>query len=155
MLHGGKADLGADGGLARGVDDHVNVPGGADQLRVLRDRRLAGLEGRVEGGGSLGNGMPVFRVAGDAERLPCGIDVDLGDCRHCDAGHLPALGDDVRSHLAGTNQPDADGPSPFLQAASKIGSQPRGGPDAPVVLRHVECGHSGLPNKERNRILLC
>jgi hypothetical protein len=75
VLHGGEADLGAHRGLAGGVDDHVDMVRGADELCVLRDRRLAGLQRGGKGGGRSGNralpssGRPAMRSAFLAESM--------------------------------------------------------------------------------------
>ena len=54
------------------------------------------------------------------------MEVDFGDGRDGDAGHLLALGDDVGAHFAAADKADADGPSFCFLPPGKIGGEPDG-----------------------------
>ena len=63
VFHGGEADFGADCRLAGGIDHDVDLIRGADQLRILGDRRLAAIERGTEGAGRRSDGIAVLRRA--------------------------------------------------------------------------------------------
>ena len=125
VLHGEKADLGADSGLAGRIDHDVDFTIGADRLRVIGDGNLAGLHGGVEGAFAVGQSDPIFRLAGNYYGTLGGIEIDIGDGGDRNSSHLGTLGDDVGAHLARADQADADRRLSRFHPLPQIGGESR------------------------------
>jgi hypothetical protein len=95
---------------------------GLDQHVIGNDvASLAAFDGARQGRGIL-HGLVRIAPPGDGQSGSRRVEIDFGDRRHRDAGHLLALRDDVGAHLARTDEAHANGAAGLVEAAGQIGA---------------------------------
>ena len=120
-VDGGKRDLRADVRIAGGVDDDVDVAGGADVAVRRRNREPASGHRRVDAGCIVDGLRHARAVTGDLAGGQHDVRIRVGRCSDLDARHVGGLHQDVRAHLPRPDEADAHRPAGAAARVERFG----------------------------------
>ena len=92
------------GGMAGGIDDHLNAGGGYHRHRVVGDMGLAGLQRLFDGA----RAELRLRPEGAFQRGARAVGRQIGDSGDLHPRSQPSLGQEHGAELAGADEPDRD-----------------------------------------------